>query len=82
MQVAQALSMFPRFLSIRDHAGLTIWGLNVTNASGGKPPFPTCEFLSLEWYPPIDFDFFHSFLPWVGFSSRWWPHVDPAFRLR
>ena len=18
--------------------------------SGGKPPFPTCEFLSLEWY--------------------------------
>ena len=33
---------------------------NFGNASGGKPPFPTCEFLSLEWYPHDPFQFFRT----------------------
>ena len=29
---------------------LIVMDESLRTLSGGKPPFPTCEFLSLEWY--------------------------------
>ena len=42
--------MISHFLNVTHHA-LDNLGLSVANVSGGKPPFPICEFLMLEWYP-------------------------------
>src|SRR6266850_1375180 len=36
--------------------------------SGGKPTFPTCEFLIVEWCPQFDFSFFSQLLPWWDFG--------------
>ena len=45
--------------------------LSAINASGGKPPFLTCEFLSLQWYPR-SISFFHNFGSGLAAYAHTW----------